>query len=258
VRVVHAFRLPMIAAVTALGLSGCMHTSGPVAIAQPSSDLDYMAYGQPYASNPAPAQRGIFASNPGNGGGAIAALDSGFAAPRPVAYRSPSNPSAAYAAAPMPAVHDASYKLDAGDKLRVVVYGQEGLTNTYAIDAAGSITMPLIGTVPARGRTPAGLAAEISAKLRNGYIRDPSVAVEIDSYRPFFILGEVAAPGQYPYVPNMSVESAVAIAGGFSPRARRDSVTLTHSDAAGSTRVVVPLGTAVSPGDTVLVNERWF
>ncbi len=268
-RVVHAFRLPMIAAVTALGLSGCMHTSGPVATAQPSSDLDYMAYGQPTNSNPAPAQRGIFTSNPGNGGGAIAALSSGFAAPRRASYssapyRPASNPSAAYAAAPvyaaapMPAAHDASYKLDAGDKLRVVVYGQEGLTNTYAIDAAGSITMPLIGTVPARGRTPAGLASEISAKLRKGYIREPSVAVEIDSYRPFFILGEVAAPGQYPYVPNMSVESAVAIAGGFSPRAKRDSVTLTHSDAAGSTRVVVPLGTAVSPGDTVLVNERWF
>jgi len=259
VRVVHAFRLPMIAAMTALGLSGCMHTSGPVASAQPSSDLDYMAYGQPANSYSSPAPRGIFtSSNPGNGGGAIAALSSGFAAPRPVAYRSPSNPSAAYAAAPMPAAYDVSYKLDAGDKLRVVVYGQEGLTNTYAIDAAGSITMPLIGSVPARGRTPAGLASEISAKLRNGYIRDPSVAVEIDSYRPFFILGEVAAPGQYPYVPNMSVESAVAIAGGFSPRARRDSVTLTHSDSAGSTRVVVPLGTAVSPGDTVLVNERWF
>ena len=147
----------------------------------------------------------------------------------------------------MPAVYDAAYKLDAGDKLRVVVYGQEGLTNTYAIDAGGSITMPLIGAVPARGRTPAGLAAEITAKLRNGYIRDPSVAVEIESYRPFFILGEVAAPGQYPYVPNMSVESAVAIAGGFSPRARRDSVTLTHTDASGSMRVVVPLGTARQP-----------
>jgi polysaccharide export outer membrane protein len=158
----------------------------------------------------------------------------------------------------MPVAYDSSYKLDAGDKLRVVVYGQEGLTNTYAIDAAGSITMPLIGTVPARGRTPAGLAAEITAKLRNGYIRDPSVAVEIDSYRPFFILGEVAAPGQYPYVPNMTVESAVAIAGGFSPRARRDTVTLTHTDNGGAMRVVVPLGTAVSPGDTVLVNERWF
>ena len=130
----------------------------------------------------------------------------------------------------MPVAYDTAYRLDAGDKLRVVVYGQEGLTNTYAIDAGGSITMPLIGSVPARGRTPAGLAADITAKLRNGFIRDPSVAVEIEAYRPFFILGEVAAPGQYPYVPNMSVESAVAIAGGFSPRARRDSVTLTHTD----------------------------
>jgi polysaccharide export outer membrane protein len=163
---------------------------------------------------------------------------------------------AGYTAAP--AAYDTSYKLDAGDKLRVVVYGQEGLTNTYAIDAGGSITMPLIGAVPARGRTPAGLASEITAKLRHGYIRDPSVAVEIESYRPFFILGEVAAPGQYPYVPNMSVESAVAIAGGFSPRARRDAVTLTHTDASGPMRVVVPLGTAVGPGDTVLVGERWF
>jgi polysaccharide export outer membrane protein len=118
--------------------------------------------------------------------------------------------------------------------------------------------MPLIGTVPARGRTPAGLASEISAKLRNGYIREPSVAVEIEAYRPFFILGEVAAPGQYPYVPNMSVESAVAIAGGFSPRALRDRVTLTHTDGSGSSRMVVPSGTALRPGDTILVGERWF
>ena len=161
-------------------------------------------------------------------------------------------------AEPAPVRHDAPYHLDAGDKLRVIVYGQEGLTNTYAIDASGAITMPLIGSVPARGRTPAGLASEIAAKLRRGYIRDPSVAVEIDAYRPFFILGEVAAPGQYPYVPNMTVESAVAIAGGFSPRARRDSVTLTHTDASGSGRFVVPLGTPLGPGDTVFVGERWF
>jgi polysaccharide biosynthesis/export protein len=82
--------------------------------------------------------------------------------------------------------------------------------------------------------------------------------VEIESYRPFFILGEVAAPGQYPYVPNMSIESAVAIAGGFSPRARRDRVTLTHTDASGPTRIVVPASSALSPGDTILVGERWF
>jgi polysaccharide export outer membrane protein len=223
-----------------------MRTTGPVAVAQPPSDLDYMAYGQPY--NAAPP------SVAADSGGAISALRNSFAAaPRRAYAPSP----VAYAAAPMP-VYDAAYRLDAGDRLRVVVYGQEGLTNTYAIDAGGAITMPLIGAVAARGRTPAGLAAEIAAKLRNGYIREPSVAVEIESYRPFFILGEVAAPGQYPSVPNMSVESAVAIAGGFSPRARRDSVTLTHTDNSGSMRVVVPLGTALSPGDTVLVGERWF
>lgn len=162
-----------------------------------------------------------------------------------------------YAAAP-PVVSDPDYRVDAGDKLRVVVYGQEGLTNTYAIDAGGGITMPLIGRVVARGLTPAGLAAHITARLRKGYIREPSVAVEVEAYRPFFILGEVAAPGQYPYVPNMSVEAAVAIAGGFSPRARRDSVTLTHRANGGQYRETVPLGTPLSPGDTIMVSERWF
>jgi polysaccharide export outer membrane protein len=246
-------RAVIVCLLAALALSGCVHTTSPVATAQPQSDLDTMAYGGP-ASYPAPA-----VAPPSNSGGAIAALRASFAtAPR----RTYAPAQAAYAAAPMPmptpVAYDAAYRLDAGDKLRVVVYGQEGLTNTYAIDAGGSITMPLIGSVPARGRTPAGLAAEITGKLRNGYIREPSVAVEIESYRPFFILGEVAAPGQYPYVPNMSVESAVAIAGGFSPRAKRDRVTLTHTDSSGSTRYVVPLGTSLSPGDTVLVSERWF
>src|SRR6202790_867361 len=229
VQVARAFRLPIIAAMTALALSGCMHTTTPVATAQPPGDLDTMAYGQPYNSNPAAAvpSRSAVADS----GGAISTLRASFAAsPRRTSAPAP----AAYAAAPMPVVHDAAYRLDAGDRLRVVVYGQEGLTNTYAIDAGGSITMPLIGAVPARGRTPAGLAAEISGKLRNGYIRDPSVAVEIEAYRPFFILGEVAAPGQYPYVPNMSVESAVAIAGRYSPRAVVHSVTLTLTDAPGS------------------------
>jgi polysaccharide biosynthesis/export protein len=214
-------RAEMLCLLIALALPGCMRGPAPVAMVQPRTDLDSVAYGQSYGMVPAPS-------------------------------------AVAYAAAPMPAAYDVAYRLDAGDRLRVVVYGQEGLTNTYAIDAGGSITMPLIGAVPARGRTPAGLAAEITGKLRNGYIREPSVAVEIEAYRPFFILGEVAAPGQYPYVPHMSVESAVAIAGGFSPRALRDRVTLTHTDNSGSSRMVVPLGTALGPGDTVLVGERWF
>ena len=174
-----------------------------------------------------------------------------------MAYGGRARMTGAYAE-PEPVRYDAAYHLDAGDRLRVVVYGQEGLTNTYAIDAGGSITMPLIGPVRARGRTTAGLATEISAKLRRGFIRDPSVAVEIEAYRPFFILGEVAAPGQYPYVPNMTVETAVAIAGGFSPRARRDRVTLTRADESGTARFVAPSGASVSPGDTVVVGERWF
>src|SRR5581483_389852 len=215
------------AAMAALALAGCIQTATPLASA-PRDDLDAMAYG-----GPAYAQRASFA----------ASARGSDAAATPAAYAAPAAPA-----------HDAPYRLDAGDRLRVVVYGQEGLTNSYAIDAGGAITMPLIGAVAARGKTPAGLAADIAARLRNGYIREPSVAVEVETYRPFFILGEVAAPGQYPYVPNMSVESAVAIAGGFSPRARRDSVTLTHN----AGRTVVPLGTPISPGDTVLVGERWF
>jgi polysaccharide export outer membrane protein len=250
VRVARAFRLPIFA--IALVMSGCMRSNGPVATVQPQSDLDSLAYGQIYA----PAATGsVSSSKVADSGGAISALRNSFAA---ATARSYTPLPVAYAAPPPPAAREVAYQLDAGDKLRVVVYGQEGLTNTYAIDAGGAITMPLIGAVAARGRTTAGLAAEIATKLRNGYIREPSVAVEIEAYRPFFILGEVAAPGQYPYVPNMSVESAVAIAGGFSPRAKRDRVTLTHADASGATRTVVPLGTAVGPGDTVLVGERWF
>ena len=239
-RVMRALSLPVAAAMAALALAGCMQTSQQAAMA-PRSDLDVIAYGEParYATPSASAASG----------GAVRA---NFAASSRGTYApvSPEQVAYAYAAA----THDAPYHLDAGDKLRVVVYGQEGLTNTYAIDAGGSITMPLIGAVAARGKTPAGLAADISARLRNGYIREPSVAVEVETYRPFFILGEVAAPGQYPYVPNMSVESAVAIAGGFSPRAKRDSVTLTHN----AGRAVVPLGTSIGPGDTILVGERWF
>jgi polysaccharide export outer membrane protein len=254
---VRAFFLPIMVALAAIALSGCMQTTYPAAVAG-RSDLDAMAYG-----GPAPATAPVAVAD-NSGGGAITALRRTMASsprtyvaqvPAPMVYAAPMLGPAIVA---QPIAYDSAYHLDAGDKLRVVVYGQEGLTNTYAIDAAGSITMPLIGAVAARGRTPAGLAAEISAKLRNGYIRDPSVAVEIDSYRPFFILGEVQAPGQYPYVPNMTVESAVAIAGGFTPRAKRNMVTVTHTEAGGSGRYVVPMGTSLSPGDTVYVGERWF
>src|SRR5215470_11895211 len=149
---------------------------------------------------------------------------------------------------PVTAYAETPYTLDSGDKLRVVVFGQEGLTNSYAVDAAGRITMPLIGSVPARGQTAGQLAGEISAKLKNGYVREPHVAVEVEAYRPFFILGEVTYPGQYPYVANMTAETAVAIAGGFTPRAFRPTVEVSRPYMGQVVKGTVPLYTQVRPG----------
>ena len=150
------------------------------------------------------------------------------------------------------------YILDSGDRLRVVVFGQDGLSNSYAVDAGGRITMPLIGAVPARGLTIAEVSQSIGAKLQNGYVREPHVAVEVEIFRPFFVLGEVATPGQFPYVPNLTAEGAVAIAGGFSPRAVRGPVEMHRQGGDGILVGSVPLNYPVRPGDTIVVAERWF
>lgn len=162
------------------------------------------------------------------------------------------------AAAPARDPVQPSYTLDSGDRLRVLVYGQEGLTNSYAVDAAGRITMPLIGPVSARGHTTSELSATVAAKLKQGYLREPYVAVEVEAYRPFFILGEVTYPGQYPFVANMTVETAVAIAGGFSPRALRWQVDVNRQTPQGPQRLSVPVTAPLRPGDTVVIAERWF
>jgi polysaccharide export outer membrane protein len=221
----------LVAALAAFALSGCMLSyPGPGPAPVVDNSLDAVAYGGPVPPPP-PVVEAV-----------------------PVAAR------VAYAATPAPAAerYDASYRLDAGDRLRIVVYGQEGLTNSYAVDAGGHITMPLIGAVPARGRTPAELARAVAAKLRSGYIREPYVAAEVEQYRPFFILGEVTAPGQYPYVPNLTAESAVAIAGGFTPRALKSGFKLTRRNEAGSITVTISPDTPLQPGDTVVIGERWF
>jgi polysaccharide biosynthesis/export protein len=158
----------------------------------------------------------------------------------------------------VPAVAPPEYTLDSGDRLRVVVFGQEGLTNAYLVDAGGLIDVPLIGQVMARGATTIELANRIAVKLRNGFIREPHVAVEVVAYRPFFILGEVTAPGQYPYVPRMTAETAVAIAGGFTPRAFRRNLTVDRPVAGRIVRMSVPPSFPLNPGDTVNVQERWF
>jgi polysaccharide export outer membrane protein len=178
----------------------------------------------------------------------------GPAGPGPgLAYGPPPPPVALVAGAPTPA-----YALDSGDRLRVVVFGQDGLTNSYGVDAAGNITLPLIGAVHARGLTTAELSGALAARLRQGFLREPHVAVEVELYRPFFILGEVVFPGQYPYVPNMTIETAVAIAGGFTPRAFRPTAELSRPVNAVVARQIVPVITLLSPGDTVVVAERWF
>ena len=153
---------------------------------------------------------------------------------------------------------DTPYQLDAGDRLRIQVFGQEGLTNSYIVDAAGNVSITLIGSVPARGLTTVDLARRIADRLRNGYIRNPHVSVEVEAYRPFFILGEVNAPGQYPYVPNMTVEAAVAIAGGFAPRASKSDILIGRSYNGETMRGAVPPDFPLRPGDTITVRERWF
>jgi len=154
--------------------------------------------------------------------------------------------------------YDPAYTLDSGDRLRIVVFGQEGISSSYIVDAGGNVNLPLIGTVPARGSTTRQLAGMIADKLKQGYMREPSVSVEVEVHRPFFILGEVTNPGQYPYVANMTVETAIAIAGGFAPRAKKSEVELTRNAGPQRFRGKVPLNYPVRPGDTIVVPERWF
>jgi polysaccharide export outer membrane protein len=150
------------------------------------------------------------------------------------------------------------YRLGAGDKIRVTVFEQESLTNTYAVDQSGYIAFPLIGQVPARGHTMQQLEGEIAGQLRNGYLRDPDVSVEMDRYRPVFVMGEVGAAGQYSYVPGMTVQKAIAAAGGFSPRANQGNVDVTRDINGKVLTGRVLTSDSLLPGDTIYVRERLF
>lgn len=150
----------------------------------------------------------------------------------------------------------APYQLDSGDQLRVIVFGQDDLSNTYMVDQAGALTMPLIGAIPARGRTTSEIAANVEARLRGGYLRRPNVSVQVDKYRPFFAMGEVGVAGQYAFVPGMTVQQAIAVAGGFSPRADTNSVNVTRSIGGRVDSGTLSLSDPVLPGDTITVRER--
>jgi protein involved in polysaccharide export with SLBB domain len=270
----------------AIGFAAAGCASQPVAYVQmaPPNGIDNVAYGTPAARAPtyppgytyAPGYAYPAAANnayqPGvnyaQQAGASYAYQPGatYAAPATTTYGSPAGAgyasgyynSAAGTAPGYAAAAQSPYTLDSGDRLRIVVFGQDGLTNSYAVDASGHIAMPLIGPVLARGATTDELSSRIGAKLRDGFVREPHVAVEIEAYRPFFILGEVTAPGQYPYIANMTAETAVAIAGGFGPRAVRQSVIVNRTYNGQQQRMSVPLTYPLRPGDTVNVQERWF
>ncbi|MEQ8479871.1 MAG: polysaccharide biosynthesis/export family protein [Hoeflea sp.] len=150
------------------------------------------------------------------------------------------------------------YRLDSGDRLRITVFEQPGLTGTFAIDQSGYIAYPLIGSVAARGRTLQELEGSIAASLRQGYLRDPDVTIEIDRYRSFFIMGEVGEAGQYSYVAGMTVQNAIAIAGGFTPRANQRSVDITRKINGEIMTGRVSISDPILAGDTIYVRERLF
>ena len=231
------FILPLLAALT---LAGCMQSGGPGPFARNAGPLTQQNIVLPAMLRPAPVR---------------------MAAQPVMAQPVEAQPLMPQQIGPQVVAmepEDTSYTLGSGDKLRVVVFGQEGLSASYSVDTAGNITMPLIGAVRARGMTTAGLQQAVVAKLRNGYVREPHVAVEVEAYRPFFILGEVTLPGQYPYVPNMTVETAVAIAGGYTPRAFKRQIEVSRPvDGLTEKRVVSP-NYPLRPGDTVHIAERWF
>jgi len=159
--------------------------------------------------------------------------------------------------AALPAMEIPVYKLAADDKVKVTVFGEEALTGTFLVGSDGNISYPLLGSVPAKGLTLAQLTQQLTTRL-GGSVKNPRVSADIAEYRPFFILGEVNRPGQYPYRTGMTVNSAVATAGGFTYRANQKRVLIQHLGEAGERRYELSAGLPILPGDTVRVGERYF
>ncbi len=153
---------------------------------------------------------------------------------------------------------DGRYLLDSGDRLRIFVYGQPNLSRIYVVGYDGNIVVPLIGKVRARGLTPGGLQNVIRRRLGADFVRDPQVTVDVRQTRPFFILGEVKNAGQYPFVPGMTVQTAIAIAGGYTERASMRGYQVTRRVNGEIDRLTVDQDYAIKPGDTIFVFERFL
>jgi polysaccharide export outer membrane protein len=150
------------------------------------------------------------------------------------------------------------YRVGAGDRLTIRVAGELDLTADYLVDGSGNISLPYIQTVNVAGLTTPEIEKLLSAKLRNGYLRNPQVSAEVTTLRPFYILGEVTNSGSFSYQPGITVQNAIAIAGGYTPRADHTLVLVTRKNAEGTQTYKVPVTTQIYPGDIVTVRERWF
>ncbi len=153
---------------------------------------------------------------------------------------------------------DADYRLAAGDKLRVTVFGHEDLSGEFEVNDSGQISMPLIDEVMASGSNITELETKIVSALKPDYLVNPRVSIEVLGYRPFYIIGEVAAPGSYPYSSGMTLVNAVAVAGGFTYRARKGRVKIVRERGDVTVELEADLTTAVMPGDVIEVPERFF
>ncbi len=157
-----------------------------------------------------------------------------------------------------PGPRSASYRLDTGDKLRVIIFGETRLSGDFVVADDGKVAFPLVGAVPAAGLSVDAFADRLRSRLADGYLKDPRVSAEVEAYRPFYILGEVQKPGEYPFITGLTVMNAVATAGGFSYRANTRLVLIRHAGADKGSATRLTLSTPVDPGDTILIRERFF
>ena len=150
------------------------------------------------------------------------------------------------------------YKLGSTDQVRVIVFGEDALSGQFSVSSTGKMAMPLIGDIPAAGLTITQLQTEIAEALKQGYLKDPKVSVEVMTYRPFYILGEVNKPGTYPYTTGLTVQNAVATANGYTYRANTKKVFIKRESEKDEKAYPLNSTIPVAPGDTIRIGERLF
>jgi len=153
---------------------------------------------------------------------------------------------------------DDSYRLGPDDKVRILTFGEDALSGEFTVSGKGTISLPLIGEIKAVGLNTTELQAAIESNYRDGYLKDPKVSVEIITFRPYYILGEVTRPGEYPYTNGLTALNAVATANGFTYRADTHHVFIKHAGETKETRFDLTSSTPISPGDTIRIKERLF